>query len=458
MKSMKKYFFFVLLTILLVNCAKDEDRILGQDDIVSIEFETDTSNLFADNNTILQFRGIIPANSKETFRQVTFASTDGLGEFQGTVMDKKNIVLADQAGIARSAIKLGTKPGIYFLSAEVTADGKTHKSKDYQIRLKPQAQNDLIRLEFESDITNLRADNQTVIKLKATIPPNNTGETRTVTFIASQGAGQFKGTGPTVAADQDGIARANFEVGGTSGEYYFAAEVEIGDRTYRTQDIPIRLNAVPTNEKISLTVDNRSPLADGFSLVHITVHTKFTKEKTVTLAANAGTFIQSSNPQSISLQLNQQGIAETDYRISSELKQHVISATITEIPPAIITLSPIISYPEVLLVETSALQIEEGGSAITIQTFLRKHLPERMVTKGIHVDFRAYQVVNNEEVAVGRFSGTSTSISAVDGSVPSVSFFADTPGINKIMPIIIEISAPKNATAPLRKTIIVTIK
>lgn len=455
---MKKCFLFILSSILLLNCAKDKDSILAQDDIVSIVFETDTSNLFADNTSILLFKGIIPPDSKETFRNVSFAITDGLGEFQGTVKDKKNIVLADQAGIARSAIKLGAKPGIYFLSAEVTANGKTYKSKDYLIRLKPQAQNDLIRLEFESDVTSLRADNQSIIKLKATTPPNNTGEIRTVTFIASQGAGQFKGTGATIVADQGGIARANLEVGGTPGEYFFAAEVKIADRIYRTADIPVRLSAVPANEKIFLTVDNSSPAADGFTLVHITVNTKFTKDKTVMLAANAGTFIQSSTPQSITLALNQQGFAETDLRISSEVKPHIISATITETPPATIMLSPVISYPELLLTEPSALQIEVGGSAITIRTFLRKLLPDRMVTKGIPVGFRAYQVVNNQEVVVGRFTGLSTSISAVDGSVPAVSFFADSPGIDTNIPIIIEISAPKNASERIIEKISLKVK
>jgi hypothetical protein len=457
MKTMKNCFLFPLLAMLLANC-KDKDMIIKQDDIVKIEFQTDTSNLFADNNSILEFKGVIPANSKETFRNITFAVTDGIGEFLGTVKDKRNIVLADQSGFARSAIKIGTKPGNYFLSAEVTADGKTYKSKDYRIRVKPQAQNDLIKLEFESNVTNLRADNQSIINLKATIPPYNTGEIRTVTFIASQGAGQFKGTGATVVADESGIARANLEVSGSPGDYFLAAEVKIGDRTYRTADIPVRLNPVPANEKISLTVDNIFPAADGFSLVHISVNTKFTKDKTVVLAANAGTFIQSSNPQTITLALNQQGAAETDLRISSEAKPHIISAMITETPPATITVSPVISYPEVLFVEASALKIEAEGPAITLRTFLRKLLPERMVTKSVFVDFRAYQVVNNMEVEVGRFNGLSTSTSGIDGAVPAVSFFADSPGIDKNVPIVIEVSAPKNPTEKIIKRIMLVVQ
>lgn len=445
MKMMKKCFLYAVLAILLANCKKDKDMTLGQDDIVSIIFETDTSNLFADNNSILQFTGVIPTDSKETFRNVSFTATDGLGEFQGTVKDKKNIVLADQTGFARSAIKLGTKPGIYFLSAEVTADGKMYKSKDYQIRLKPQLQSDLIKLEFESDTANLRADNQSIIKLKATIPPNNSGEIRTVTFIASQGAGQFKGTGATIVADQDGIARANLEVGGTAGDYFLAAEVKIGERTYRTADLNIKLSPVPLNEKVVITADNYSPLADGFSLVHLTIKTNFTKDKTIVLTTNAGNFIESSDAQSITLPLNQQGIAETNFRIGSEIKPHIISATITETPPATITILPTISYPEVVIVEPSALKIELGGAAITFRTFLRKQLPERMVTKGIPVTFKAYQIVNNQKVFVGRFNGLSNSSSTIDGSVPSVSFFADTLGIDQNIPITIEVSAPTSA-------------
>jgi hypothetical protein len=91
MKLITRSFLFALLST-LTSCEKDTDRILGQDDIVRIEFDTDTSHLYADDNTILQFRGIIPVNSKETFCNVTFASTDGLGEFQGTVKEKKHSI------------------------------------------------------------------------------------------------------------------------------------------------------------------------------------------------------------------------------------------------------------------------------------------------------------------------------------------------------------------------------
>jgi hypothetical protein len=320
---------------------------------------------------------------------------------------------------------------------------KTYKSNDYLIRLKPQAQDDFIRLEFDSNVSALRADNQSIIRLKASVTPNTAGEVRTVTFVAFLGAGQFKGTGATVIADQDGIARANLEVGGIVGEHFVAAEVKVGYRTYRTADLPFQLSAVPASEKIALTVDNPAPQADGFSLVHLTVRTKFTKDKVVILATNAGTFLQSPNSQSVTVALSQQGIAETDLRVSSEVKPHIISATITDTPPAIITISPTIAYPELLLVESSALKIEAGGAPVALRTFLRKQLPDRFVTKGIPVGFWAYQVIDNREIPAGRFNGLSTSFSSIDGSVPAVSFFADSIGIDKTKPIIIEVSAPK---------------
>lgn len=454
---MKKVFLYILLSVLFVACLKDEDVLLTQDDIISIVFETDTSNLYADNNSIMQFKAIITPDAKESFRNISFSATEDLGEFQGTVKEKKNIVFADQTGVARSAIKLGSKPGIYFLSSEVTANGKTYKSKDYLIRLRPLAQNDLIKLEFESDIANLRADNQSIIKLKATVPPNNSGETRTVTFIATDGAGDFKGTGATIIADQEGIARANLQVGGTAGEFFFAAEVKIGDQTYRTADVPVELFPVPANEKISITLDNPSPPADGFTIIKVKVSTNFTKDKTVSLTSNAGTFIHSSNSSSIELAINDEGISETDFRISSEVKPHILSATISETPPVTFVVSPVVSYPELILLETSSQTIEIGGQPVILSAFLRKQLPNRFVTKGLIVGFKAYQEINNQEIEVGRFTGLSNSISSIDGSVPDVSFFADSVGIDKSFPIIIEVFSLKNETEKIIEKVILTV-
>ena len=79
----------VCIAFVVAACKKDDDQVLGQDHLIHIEFETDTSALFADNNTVMQFRAVIPPETKEAFRSVTFSATEGIGEFQGTIQDKK---------------------------------------------------------------------------------------------------------------------------------------------------------------------------------------------------------------------------------------------------------------------------------------------------------------------------------------------------------------------------------
>ncbi|RZM26944.1 MAG: hypothetical protein EOO88_15145 [Pedobacter sp.] len=455
---MMKKMLVAVIMLVVVACKKDADQVLNQQDLIRIEFDMDTSALFADNSSVLQFRAIIPSETKEQFRSVTFSATEGLGEFQGTTADKKNVVLADQAGTAKTAIKLGTKPGYYFLSAQITSDGKTFKSQDYLIRLQTLKQDELIKLEIVSDIANLRADNESVIQFKATIPRNSTGETRTVTFITTQGLGTFEGTGATVIANQDGEALANIKVGGTGGKYFVAAEVKIGERTYRTSDQLIELLPVAASEKIRLEPDNFQPVADGFTIVHLRASIHFVKDKKIVLTTSAGTFLQSAAGTSIVLEADDQGIAETDLRVSSEVKPHVITATVAETPPVSIIINPEVSFAEDLLIEPGASSIDSGGAAVQIKTVLKKILPERLVSKNTLVSFRAYQVVGGISREVGRFTGLASSLSTIDGSVPSVNFFADTPNLDISEPITIEASAPKNATEKLTKTIQLSVK
>ena len=450
---------FAVVTVValsaIFSCTKDDDRYVPQEEIIRIEFDTDTSKLFADNESVLLMRAVIDPGAAEAFRTISFSSTDGLGVFEGTVSDKKNIVMADQTGTARSVIRVSNKPGTYYVSASVTSGGKTYKSFDYLVRLKPVTQDNQIRLVFESDTSSLRADNQSVINLKAIVPPNTSGEPRLVTFIATTELGTFKGTGATITASADGIAKATIQVGDKPGLYFVAAEVKQGDKTYRTADFPVQLDPVPVSEKLSLETDITKPEADGFSLVHIKAAAKYTKEKTITLTTSLGNFINSTDPKRITLSLNAEGKAETDLQVSNEVKPHIVNAVLGSDAPVVVTIVPTISYPNRVIVEPSSLSVAMGAS-IDLDVFLKKNDPQKLVSRNIPVTFQAYQVVNGTRVPAGRFTNTANSVSGADGSVPRVKFIADAPGLSTALPVTIEVAAPKSATEP--EIVYVTIK
>lgn len=441
-----RYFFVPFWVLLaLYSCKKDTTKFIPQEEIIRIEFETDTSGLSADNETVVLLKAVIDPEAADAYRTITFAASEGLGTFQGTVTDDKNIVIADQTGVARTSIKVSNKPGTYYLSASVNANGKTYKSFDYLIRLQPVTQDNQIRLTFESDTSSLRADNQALISLKAAVSPNRSGETRTVTFTATSELGTFQGTGGTVTADEDGIARASIKVGDKPGVYFIAAEVKQGDKTYRTADYTVHLDPVPANEKLQLVTDDTKPEADGFSLIHITAITKFTKEKTVVVSTNLGAFLNSPDPKTITLMLDADGKAEVDLQISNVAKAHVIGAVLSSDASVVVTIVPTVSYPSQILVKPSGLSVAIGGS-IDLNVFLRRNDPQKMVTQGIPVNFHAFQLISGVKKTVGRFTGLAQSISGADGSVPIVKFYADEAGMSAALPVFIEVSAPKNAT------------
>jgi hypothetical protein len=462
---MKNFFLFGIFIwlVLISGCEKadQEDMVIASNDIIRIEFETDTTKLTADGQTLISFKAVIPADSKEEYKIVTFTSTANLGTFQSTSTENKNIVKAGTDGFAYSSILVSNIPGIYFLSAEISSGDKSYRSKSYALKLVPVTQSKIISLEFESDTANLKADNQSLIKVKAKVTPSILGTPKSVVFIINEALGTFQGTGGdprnTVSVNNDGIARATIKSGSIPGKYFVSAQISEGTQVFKTSDYAVTLLPAFAAE-LKISVNDSLPAADGFTLLTIMAETKFSTEKQVELTSNFGTFIQSSDPSRIVMQIDHLGKGSVIFKISNEIKQHVIVATHKVAPSTSLVISPHPSWPEVLLLETNTLSVDTLGGSIQLMAFLRKSNAEIMVSKNMLVQYMAYQIKNNFRTSVGRFTGINNAVSGVEGNVPTVSFYADAGNVDPKIPVFIEVSTAKNETEFLTKILEVKIK
>jgi len=324
-------------------------------------------------------------------------------------------------------------------------------------------QDDIIRIEFETDTTNLLAGQESVIQLKAVITPTAAEAFRVVSFSASEDLGTFQGTVTDkkniVTADNDGIARASIKVGNIPGTYYISAEIKGDNKVFKTKDFPVTLKPIPSADKLSIEIDALQPPADGVTTLKITARAKYIKEKTIALQANAGAFLQSaSEPLKITLSLDDQGQAVTFFQISNTVKPHIITATAGTDVTVTQVINPVVSYPEVLLVEPSSLYIDTAGAGIKLDVVLKKNETQRKVSTGTPVQFRAYQLIGGIEKPVGRFTGTNHAVSNAEGIIPSVQFIADTGGIDTLTAITVEVAALKSNQQMLKSALNIKVK
>lgn len=324
------------------------------------------------------------------------------------------------------------------------------------------SQDKIIQLLVTSDTTGIKADGQSVISLKATIPGNATEDFRNVTFIASTALGTFAGSASSannvVRASSDGIAETSIKVGTTPGTFYISAQVGSGAQLYKTKDITITVHPLSFADKLKLSADNLQPVADGESLVTLTVTSHFETEKTIKLTTNLGVFAQSSTLNQYNLPLDDNGNGSTIFQISSQAQPHIITATFTDGTSATITLKPVISRPDTLLVEPSSLLLDTTGTAVVLKAFLLKTNSNAKVSIGTAVTYRAYQVTSTGKKTVGRFTGINAAISDLSGNIPAVNFYGDTKDFDKKLPIIVEAATLKNQTDSIHALVILTVK
>ncbi|MDB5006268.1 MAG: hypothetical protein JWP45_661 [Mucilaginibacter sp.] len=318
-------------------------------------------------------------------------------------------------------------------------------------------QDKIIKLTITSDTADLKADGLSPIRLQATIPANTVDGARNVTFTASAALGTFNGsTGAAsnvVTASPDGLASTSLVAGKVPGTYYISAQITNSGIVYKTNDMAITLHPLSISDELSLTADNLSPVADGLSIVNLSVSAKYLTQASVKLTTTLGSFPLSSDPKNFPVILDSKGNGAAVFQMDNQLLPHIIVAAFSDGTNVSVTLNPIISRPDDLLVDASSLLYNTDGSAVTITAYLRKFAPNAKVTQGIAPGYTAYQLIGVVKKSVGRFSGLSNAVSDASGNIPAVSFFADSGDIDTTQDVLIDVTAPKTSTTNFTVTI-----
>jgi hypothetical protein len=321
---------------------------------------------------------------------------------------------------------------------------------------------DIIRIQLDTVIADIPANGSTVLPFKVTLPPKTREEFKQVTFVVSDvKAGSFTGANAdnvNIKAGADGIARTSFKVGMVTGTFYISAQIKSGDVIYKANQVAIVLSGISASDFLNLKADNLTPVADAESIVTVSVDSKYSTEKKVTLTSNEGTFLGSSSPKEIVVELDNQGKGTARYKVSNHPVPVNITGKFTDGRSAILSLSPQISYPERLVLETTASLADTTGKAMSMNVFLRKVRNSSKVSSGRPVHYSSFQLINGIRVSVGRFTGTANAYSDAEGNVPSVLFYLAPKDINPDLPIYIEAESDKNTNEKITANIILKVK
>lgn len=322
-------------------------------------------------------------------------------------------------------------------------------------------QDQIIRLTV-ADTAGLKADGKRVVTLTAHIDKDAADAYRNVTFNLSTGLGTFlssaSSTSSTVAADASGTAVISFKVGALPGSYFVSAQVGTGAQLAKTADIPIVLGALSYSDKLQLTPTAPAPAADGVSLVTFNITAKYVTEKSVKVKTNQGSFLNASAPQELAVALDDQGNGSFVLQVGNTVTPYTITAAFQDNTTAVVNFTPKVSLPDTLIAEPSAIKVDTVGTPVIIATRLLKNQVNAKVSVGTQASFFAYQLNGTTRVAVGRFTNTAAAISDASGAVPAVNFYGDTGGLNKNLPVYIEVSADRMTTGKVTQTIQLSIK
>lgn len=326
---------------------------------------------------------------------------------------------------------------------------------------------EIINLEiYDEDghtvITEAIGNGESVVVLKAQIPENTDSKYRTVTFRATDDA-TFLGLGEnndTEIVNNEGVATAFLKIPLDDKPIFISAEVSDGTNVYKSKKT---LNLIGVEEIISLNVLDQNgntienPIrADGFSLIQLQAIVNYGQDNfnVVTFEKSAGTFLNVNNNAQVSLSDNH--IAAIDFRMPLIVDRIYFSAKVGESTVYFDSnfIDPIRSYPDQIIIEPQTLTMPlDGGNLINI--YLIKS--QGQVSVGTEVGLEAFQILNGEEVSVGRFTGLETALTDVNGKV-IVEFKSDTNDIDPDLPITIRVISQNDNGDPIQEVVNVEIE
>ncbi len=209
---------------------------------------------------------------------------------------------------------------------------------------------------------------------------------------------------------------------------------------------------VPKNEIINLQVSDTSNLrADNYRTLALTATLPddiYDEYRSVIFTTTAGVFIE-NNQTAFTISITSDNTAVAHLIIGSEPGICIITATIGSSIKYYTNCNLKFSraFPDSIIGETDIGSISLSGNSKVIVTanLFRK---QGDVSKGTQVIFEAHQLINNNMIAVGRFSGIENSNSN-DNGIASVVFYGDTGNIQSGKQIILTLKSQNDAGIPV---------
>jgi hypothetical protein len=119
---MIKYALFLLVIPFFIGCDDYYNEDFSTDDFIKLDI-SDTADLKADGQSLITLTATLLDELDNDFKKVTFSTTEGEFVGLGLNTDKKSIIkYADEMNNASVLLQLGTKPGVFYVSASISKD------------------------------------------------------------------------------------------------------------------------------------------------------------------------------------------------------------------------------------------------------------------------------------------------------------------------------------------------
>ncbi|MEE1963094.1 hypothetical protein V1387_10400 [Allomuricauda taeanensis] len=292
----------------------------------------------------------------------------------------------------------------------------------------------------------LAGDGETLVTLEVEIPEVADEKFREVTFSTTDGI--FVDVGAKEhkkLVNINGIATTTLRVPLSNSPIFLSAEIGDGSDNFRSESL---INLMGVDEVLTLQVFDEGGQqadmvyrADGETIVTLTATVNFNPNtlNQVVFESSDGTFLNASN-NAVIKDINEQNMAKVGLRLPTTSGRIFFSAQVGNGPAYFDEKSLDLerAYPDKILIEPAMSSVDKGSS-VTISVFLLRDVGK--VSFETRADFEAFQLDDdNQEVSVGRFTGLVNATTDTDGKI-NVIFFADSPDIDVMQPIIIQVSS-----------------
>lgn len=312
----------------------------------------------------------------------------------------------------------------------------------------PVTNNEIIKLvilnEQGEELDEAIGNGTDLITLRAELPDDVGEQFGTVSFKTTSGT--FFGTTETSVQERvnaEGVAEVLLTLPLDSGDLFLTASIGSDTNAYSAQQT---ISLIGVDAVLNLhfkTLDGTTlitiPRADGTTLFNVESQVLADRENlnTVSFTATQGIFIETNNSSAMK-STNTEGTAQAGYKVPQQVGAVFFTATTGSNTQyrSEANLEFARAYADEIFVEPANLNMNTAMGNV-INTFLVRDIGK--VSLETRVDFEAFQLVDNTEIPVGRFTGLSLVKTDANGRA-FATFFADTGDIDTNLPVTLRVS------------------